>query len=287
MIIFSLLSAVGGKANIMEDGSFRLAGITTGTYVATILANGVPVGGTTVEVTDRDVDLRISARPTFSLGGKVAVDESVPLAAVLTPGSKSGDLNDAVLELLGEATGGRPFFQRLDFDADGKFHLDAVPAGPYRIRVYPRGNYGVSSIRLGGKTYEGGWFQLDSRSSDVQVVISRGLPMIGGTAVPPDPFGNRAVTGVVSAVGVRRGPSVDWTAFSTTPIEASGAFRITSLEPGQYLVCAWTRYDRRIPFILADPSHQGELSRSCETIDMESGRPVPPVQLKQIAVEDF
>jgi len=186
-----------------------------------------------VEVTDRNIDL-----------GTVMPKEALSITGRLGPYS-GGDINSFLLQNLDPETGpiGPP-----SRSPDGFFRWDWVPEGRYVIAPTPglqrQGGF-IGSVKLGGHEVREDVFELNEGSSKNLEITIRAAASVYG--VLQDSKGAGVAFGRVVFVPAperRANPHMFLTAMS----DASGAFKLDGVPPGEYEVFGWEHVEENAYF---------------------------------------
>src|SRR5262249_35787264 len=126
----------------------------------------VPLGATTIQVDDRDIDnVSVAVQAPQLLQARVRIEGSdeVPPAGI-------------VFWL--ESPAGPGWEETTSTHRDGSFELENVPAGRYRVHV--RGSYYVKRIRYGDIESTGAEFSLAAHAETLEVVLSGRGALLSG-----------------------------------------------------------------------------------------------------------
>ena len=234
-LVSSIAQPNGGavrSASVQPDGSFEIASVFPGAY--SLLASGNDstgrlIGRISLEVFTTDVqNISITVSKGLSLSGRIRSDETESLSrvlgVVLVPTTEDRSIQN-LLNLSSNVT-------------NGTFTIDAIPPGNYQAWIAyssPAPMY-VKSVRLGSSDVRSG-FRFESQSNvpleievgnnggtvDGLIVNSKGQPVRSATVV------------LVPDVSLRQRSST----FKTTTTDATGAFRVNGVGPGDYKIFAW------------------------------------------------
>jgi hypothetical protein len=225
-----------------RDGSFVFAGVAPGSYV--IRANGLTpntrpaaslVAYTRVTVVDQDLDdVAVAFGPALSVSGVVRLegDGQTP-EPPLKP-----NLQISMRET------GQNFYVGVPVQTDGTFDLHGLVPEKYRVTIpqLPPGTY-IKRIRFGGVDITHDFLDLTSGSSGaLEILPSPKAAVVSGVVRNEngDPMSNVPVTLWTSgqpASGV-------YDAARNANTDATGAFKIDNLAPGEYRVAAWEEIEQ-------------------------------------------
>lgn len=234
-----------------EEGKFRVTGLTSGRYTATVRASGFAGGGAEMnsdyysdpvsfEVSDDNVTgVEVKVHRGASIAGAVVVEgaNDPSVAARLSQLSISANSRGQSQSQAGRGgAGGRQNFARVG--AQGSFRIGGIAPGRVRLNVNGlgggRGGGGFSLVRIerNGAAING---DLDVASGEqitgVRVVVGYGTGVILGRVVITGgalPAGTRLMVSVrpLNSAGQNRPAQVD----------ANGQFRVEGLYTGSYEV---------------------------------------------------
>jgi hypothetical protein len=232
-----LLTGVNPNYNA-ADGTFELLNISAGAYfLLAVVPDGPPqgrVGGWVPLNIVGDMDgVVLSLAASGSLNGRVRVESGTP------------SLNLVRVELHSRIGVPLPRELREQFSPvapDGRFRLDNVPPGDYRISIggLPEGFY-LKEARIGEADVLNAPLRYSLTDTAVlDLLISPNGAAIDGTAVPGAqvvliPNSNRERTEL----------------FKQVTADAAGRFTIPSVAPGEYTLAAWETLE---PYAFFDPS---------------------------------
>jgi protocatechuate 3,4-dioxygenase beta subunit len=234
-----------------EEGKFRITGLTSGRYTASVRSSGFAGGGAennsdyysdpvSFEVSDDNVTgVEVKVHRGASIAGVVAVEgaNNPSLAARLSQLTISANSRGQSQSQAGRGgAGGRQNFARVG--AQGGFRIGGIAPGRVRLNVNGlgggRGGGGFSLVRIerNGAAING---DLDVASGEqitgVRVVVGIGTGVIVGRVVVTGgalPAGTRLMVSVrpLNSAGQNRPAQVD----------ANGQFRVEGLYTGSYEV---------------------------------------------------
>jgi hypothetical protein len=245
--------AVGAAAGSIgaADGSFRVTGLTPGSYYASAGSSNIPGAASTdfysdpvvFEISGANVTgLEIKVHQGASIAGVVVIDGgndpngSSAIAAqlsqlMISASSRGGQQSQGQAGRGG--MGGQPNFAQVA--ADGSFRIGGLPPGQVRLSVnspgFGRGNgFALERIERNGAVINGGFNVASGEQvTGVRVVVAYGAGVIQGRVVVTGgtlPPGTRLMVSVrpLNSDGRNRPAQVD----------ASGQFRVEGLLPGSY-----------------------------------------------------
>jgi hypothetical protein len=219
--------------NSRPNGEFEIRGVRQGSYELSAytmdptnrrsLLSHVPV-----DVRDEDIaELSLAISPGVTLIGEVQVR-----------GGSSDEVRFSALQLGLQNELSLPI-PTISFpvEASGKFSAERIPDSRYRLQVsgLPPNAYVVDVLQGGLSVFDSG-FDVDSRSSPMQVILSpEGQTVTGIVATSAGEAVSGATVVLVPPVGVRQNVS----RFKTATSDESGRFTIRGVAPGQYTAYAW------------------------------------------------
>jgi hypothetical protein len=262
-VAFSLGRVMWRIGTISADGTFQIINVPPGKYTATVQGDRkrimFPLAAEQIMVSDHDIDdLRMTVVAGGVFAGKVVGVDGVLPSKWATSTS-----------LQGRNVAG-PFGTPLTINKDGTFLIDGVPEGKYRFAMSSPSGFTVSSVEIGGRKYEGGKFPFEiPGSKDVVIRVKAGGATIQGTLAgsrnPDQPVTGEAT--VMEMSWFNEGVFYQRKA----PLAKNGSFSITNLEPGRYLVCAWSDPDERVVTLLQGPNPPVQrLEQLCKTVDLKA-----------------
>ncbi|MGH9937139.1 MAG: hypothetical protein ACREAM_12880 [Blastocatellia bacterium] len=239
-----------------EEGKFRVTGLTSGRYTASVRASGLPGGGAEMnsdyysdpvnfEISDGNATgVEVKVHRGASIAGAVVVEgaSDPSVAARLSQLTISANSRGGQNQNQGQAgrggAGGRQNFAQVG--AQGSFRIGGIAPGRVRLNVNGLGGggrgggNGFSLVRIerNGAAING---DLDVASGEqitgIRVVVGYGTGVIQGRVVVTGgalPAGTRLMVSVrsLNSAGQNRPAQVD----------ASGQFRVEGLLPGGYEV---------------------------------------------------
>jgi len=259
------------EAPIAPDGTFRIERVLAGDYRAVLYTGGTglaqfSVGSSLVSVTNRDVDdLTLAVMPGGKLAGRIVMENGEP--------SKRGGI------LVGRNEIGN-MVRLIQLSSDGRFFLDGVAAGTYFLSGGP-----VTTIEIGGRTFEGGTFEFAPPvPGDMVVTVSaQGATIQGNLQDAKNP--DKPVIGVGSVM--RLAALTDrFDESRVVDLNRDGSFSASYLAPGKYLVCAWSDASTAVSYLLqwtAVPLQR--LEQQCKTVTLKPNGS-EQVQVKMTSIAD-
>lgn len=234
----------------VSDGSFEFGGLLPGRYTVHAEPEGSETkyaGRVSVAVEQRDIDdLRLVVNRGFSLSGFVGMDDgtAIPAARQMTADNKTIDL---------------PLFGIIDTErwsmfrdvsvvrAEGRFRIDNVPAGKYRVLMQPLPQkLYIKSIKLGNEEIHGPLDLSYGSLSNMRIVLGTDAGEVH--AVARDRNG-QAMAGVFVVLWPEpRNPDPAYRPFFGSLLETdeNGTVLFDILPPGKYRLAAFTDVDRML-----------------------------------------
>jgi hypothetical protein len=273
-------SAGGSSVNTTAaaDGTFRLTEVTPGTY--RLAANQrLPAGNAnagqvynavrTVQVSDRNIaNLTINIGPGTTVRGRVvAVGADLPSAEriQLLGRSSNGNINSSTPPVTSQA--------------DGSFEIPNVQPGNYEVTVMPQfsNNMGfnnpgmghayffTSAVTVGNQdvTDTGINVPEEAPSLDVQVTLDSRSGTVTGTTFDGDNNPLPAVNIAMFSADPKKRESLRY--FSRGRSDTQGAFHLTAVIPGEYLMVLWPGDD---PGMIADPDIADAIEKYCVRVSV-------------------
>jgi hypothetical protein len=241
VFLFSRIAQPNGEGalrsvTVLPDGSFELPSVIPGSYVLLAAGNdgtGRLSGRAVVDVGEVDLqNVEIVVSRGFELTGRVSMDDLQAL----------GRIQGVSLQALSDS----PAIRNVPLSAkltEGAFRLEGIPPGDYQAYVsftFPFDIY-VKSMRLGSTDVRNG-FRLDAQPvSQLEIVVGNNGAVLEGIVVGNSGRPSRGATVVLVPDVFLRSRS---SSYKTATTDASGAFRISAIGPGDYKVFAWEEVER-------------------------------------------
>ncbi len=263
-----MAAAEVGRATTAEDGSYRLAGLPTGSFRLKAERPGALAAERKIELTPapRDHHAELALTAGGEVRGRVLDADGAPLAGarvVLAPADGFAAFSWQRERLVREG---------LETGADGRFTLGGLGAERMRVLATAEGH----SLHRSGTVRAGQELEIQLgalHELSGLLVDADGRPVAGGeiTLVPQDP-GN-------SGFGMLR--------MENTRTEADGSFRLEGVEDGEYLLRAVAAAGKleqpglRVPEALGEPLRLvlGGGPALVVTLKDPAGRPLSDVEL--------
>ena len=222
--------------NTTSDGAFVLSNVDPGRYELYAMAadaqnRRVWTGHMHVEVRDKDLTgLNISISPGVTLQGQVFVTGTgtVRPETVRINFQSLGTLPPQV----GSSIGIVPV------DENGKFQIDNLSEGRYRLNVAAPAPAYVASVQQGGVNVFDEGFIVDMQSAQAPIrveVNSTGGTVEGDVHISPTKFAPNAMVVLVPAASHRGNPQL----YRTAVTDDKGHFVIRGVPPAAYSAFAW------------------------------------------------
>jgi len=258
------------NVRLAPDGSFTAPDIPPGPYWAGYTPAGDIRGGTQFLIEDHNVDdfkFDVTRGATFS--GKIEFEDGAPVAAF--PPSQ--------LNVFASNMG---VYQRSLFPSgpNGEFNTSGLPVGTWRLEF--SGPVVIRKIVMGGKTYEGGKFDLDADTGPALITLGRGGAAIQGS-VELHEQARAYVRGMVTISPLPLHP-IDTA--KRKLLDNRGNFMVEHLEAGRYRVCAWLEEGAEVGALLGNPRYEEKFNAACETVVLAANER-KEVRLKQISAPEF
>jgi hypothetical protein len=246
-------------ARVGVDGSFRIDGVTAGSYMLTASAGGS--GGTVahqvVEVGEADLDnVRLFLTARTDLKGRVRVegDRKISLGGIpvlLAP------LDNSAVMLAGAGFA--------SIDAEGSLVFRSVTAGDYRVLIdsLPEDAF-LKQVKLGDRPAEDGVLHLEAAGIPVELLLSTAGGRVDGslTGEQDKPAPDATVVLVPDATRRARG---DLYRIATS--DQYGHFSIRGIPPGDYKLFAWS--DELEPWSWLDPAVLAPYENQGKSVSVE------------------
>jgi hypothetical protein len=269
---FIWASPYAGALNVRlsADGSFTAPDVPPGPYWAGYTPAGDVRGGTQFLIEDRNIDdFKFDVTQGATLSGKVVWEDGSPMTGI--PQNQMGVFlpNMGVYK---RDLGG--------FGQNSAFNETGLPVGTWRLDF--SGPVVVRKILIGGRTYEGGQFDLDVGAGPAVITLSRAGAAIQGS-VELHEQAKAYVRGMVTIAPLPLRPT-------DTPkrkiLDVNGSFAVEHLEAGRYRVCAWLEEGAEVNALLGNPRYEEKFNSACETVVLAADER-KQVRLKQISAPEF
>jgi len=223
--------------NTKPNGEFVLSNVDPGRYELYAMAidaqnRRVWTGHVRVEVRDKDiVGLNIGVTPGVTLRGEVAINGA-------------GTLRPEAIRIQLQALGTLPpqvamTPGAIPVDANGKFEINNLSEGRYRINVLPGTptSY-VASVQQGGVNIFDEGFEVDNQTAQLPIrvdVNTTGETVEGNVRIDQLKDAPNVNVVLVPAASKRNNPSF----YKTAVTDEKGHFVIRGVAPGTYTIFAW------------------------------------------------
>jgi hypothetical protein len=224
--------------NTKPDGTFVLSNVDPGRYELYAMAldaqnRRVWTGHQHVEIRDKDLSgMTITVSPGVTLRGELSF--TGPGASTVRPETlriqlqSLGTLPPQVASAVGAVT----------VDPMGKFQIDNLSDGRFRMNVLtPPGAY-VASILQGGTNVFDDGFDINKQNADVPIRIEinlSGETVEGNVQTAQKKDAANAMVVLVPPLNHRNNPAM----YKTTTTDDKGHFTIRGVAPGLYTALAW------------------------------------------------
>lgn len=252
-----LVHTAGGNRGSMSNagtrgGVFEFQNVVPGVYAIQSLAFRSPETASMtayvpVTVGDADVeDLRVTLSPGAEISGSVKLGEATftqPIFVNLQPSNGVGVDSNAPVK-------------------DGAFTLRSVAPTTYRVMIQNLANgYYVQAIRFAGRDLVHRELDLSAGGGGaLEIVLSDKPASISGTVRNSD--GEPAADTTVN-VWAKDDPEIH-----TARTNASGAFAIRNLAPGEYRAIAWESIDRGV---IENPAFRSGFENQVSVVTLQEG----------------
>jgi protocatechuate 3,4-dioxygenase beta subunit len=271
-----------------QEGGFQSYGVAPGRYSLfarfTDSPQGVPLGvppGRTlvaqmdIDVTGEDLTgLSLVVRPAPSLAGRVVFAGGQP-----PPNPKQVVIG---LESTGRAGSATIAPQPVSPDDSGRFVINNVWPGRYRLAagVNGGGPWTILSSTVGGKDAVIGPFDADPERpiTDAVITLTSDPAQLTGRLLDADGRPLAGLTVVLFPVDPALWPMTSTRVHRTSRAADDGAYRFTSIFPGEYFLAVLADYDARE---WSDPEFKAEVAKAAITLRISAGeKKVQDVKLR-------
>jgi protocatechuate 3,4-dioxygenase beta subunit len=231
----------GGR--IQQDGSFHATGLLPGRYRATVMVQEPTESrgersftrtlSHVIDIGTQDItSLVLNFGPGVTVRGKVITDGAPP------PNPSAGQVTSVQLVPKGEAFPGAAGGSAR-VTPEQTFELQGVQPGEYEFRVMGGGSAYLREVRIGGRDISDSGLRVeDAAPGLIELVMDAHVGQVEGVARDEEgqPLGSGFVT-LVAADPAKRANSGRFRATSISSQE--GAFRMSNVIPGDYLMLPW------------------------------------------------
>jgi hypothetical protein len=216
---------------VPKAGPFRIDGLDEGTYhlVAAVESTGraAAFSDQSVELTDHSIDdLRVTMRRPITVRADVVMTED----RAEVPKGPQFAINTWPVPFFAAVAG--PLVIRLSKD---RLSLEGYPPGEYWPTLKVPEGYAVTSVSFNGRPVLNSTVDLESPESVVSFVVTSRPASVSGVVRDSN---QHAIPGMIVVLMPQTLPDslerFDRTAIRTTTADGNGAFRFTSLSPGEY-----------------------------------------------------
>jgi hypothetical protein len=215
---------------IKPDATFDIAGFPAGRYRLVAESDGARSAVQEVTVQNRDVDgVEFQIAPAIEVAGKV---EGI---------ADKADTVRVWLEQPGAASGSRGFTVR----ADGSFAMMGLVPQSYRVSARPPDGMYLKSVRLGARDVsDTGIIDVVPGAGPMTLGFASDTGSLAGTVVSAGP--SELPVYVIIVPAGAQAERLDRVEF-TQEEDASGAFELDDIPPGEYQVLACETTDASLP----------------------------------------
>ena len=267
--------ASGGQTN--ADGTFTLRGVASGEYMlmARSMQVGSPVqtagpngsvqitprqytGTTLVRVADSDTRANVQINATAEVDGKIVIENSTGQS---TAGIRVTLQSQSPLGGFAGANG------QAGTDQSGAFKIQNVQMGSYVFSIAGRTDMYLKQIVCNGRDYTYSPLTIDSGITigDCALTLASDTAIMKGQVYDSDrPVPNLVIVAIPQSIALRR--IARYTVTGTTDV--NGAFQISGMVPGDYLVFAVPKDDEQSYFQIDFADHN---QRDAERVSVKSG----------------
>ena len=226
-------------SSVKDDGSFELAGVSSGSYFVTVLpmqGAQVSAGKTPVDVIKENVDnVILVLSSALTIGGSIQVE---PIAGQQEPAQNNQKVTFGSMRSQFTAMEGMLLnAPNASVKDDGSFSLEKVAPDKYRISVYglPQGVW-LKSIRAGDQDVLDGGIDLNGGAAAIQITLGRGAGTVSGTVqdAKQQPIPGSTVTLLPDPMKEDRTDL-----YKVISTDQNGQFALQGIPPGEYKLFAW------------------------------------------------
>jgi len=244
---------VYADAGLSADGSFDVPEVSPGKYTLTVFSHS-GAGTAQIEVSFSDVTVTIPVSGCSKLHGEVRIDEERDNSKTTGP--------DATVALIGLNTlEGLTYPAKID--STGRFLLDPVRPGKYRVVVAPSRGLYVKSLTAGGMELADEELDLKNGGPVALTIVLKqgGASVIGSIYSSSRDGGEARPLQILLVPSPHRRTSRVYADVS----DSSGHFSITQLPPGKYRVLALEPLQ---PWALSTPSLADKIAALGKEVDL-------------------
>lgn len=254
-------------ATVQPDGSFEIADIAPGPYLAEL--GGAVRGRKKLLVEDEDIlDVEIPVALTWTFAGRMVFEDGTPSEAW-----------QAFLDTFLPGTGEKGVL--IQVSPEGTFAVPELEPGRYRLDTFMHPEILIKSIEINGTTYDGSLMDFGAPGTeDAVITLTRTGPSLAGAVEWVD---RDSKAGTVTLMPE---PKLPMDRSRTAVLNARGEFSYPLIEAGTYRACAWNTDATNVNNILNDPRFEPKLKSGCKTVTLD-GEDGEQVQLKQLDVATF
>ncbi len=223
-------------SSVKDDGSFELAGVSSGSYFVTVLPMQGSAGKTPVDVIKENVDnVTLVLSSAITIGGSIQVD---PISGQQEPAQNNQKVTFGSVRIqLAAMEGILLNAPNASVKDDGSFLLEKVAPDKYRIGVngLPQGVW-LKSIRAGDQDVLDGGIDLNGGAAAIQITLGRGAGTLSGTVqdAKQQPASGSTVTLLPDPIKEDR-----FDLYKVISTDQNGQFALQGIPPGEYKLFAW------------------------------------------------
>ena len=227
------------RSSVKDDGSFELAGVSSGSYFVTVLpmqGAQISAGKTPVDVVKENVEnVTLVLSSAISIGGSIQVD---PIVGQQEPAQNTQKVTFGSMRIQLTAMEGMLLnAPNASVKGDGSFSLEKVAPDKYRISVngLPQGVW-LKSIRAGDQDVLDGGIDLNGGAAAIQITLGRGAGTVSGTVqdAKQQPSFGSLVTLLPDPMKEDRSDL-----YKVISTDQNGQFALKGISPGEYKLFAW------------------------------------------------